>query len=267
MLDIRTEGRVRVVTLNRPEARNAVNPALARALFAAFRDFDSDPTVDTAILTGAGGQFCAGFDLKTVGAEGGDWLDAVAIPPGWSDPVTQPIPGPMGPSRLMLSKPVIAAIEGFAVAGGLELALWCDLRVVATDATFGVFCRRWGVPLIDGGTIRLPRIIGHGRAMDMILTGRAVEAEEALVFGLIDRLHPAGTAREKAEQLALEISAMPQMCMRADRLSANTQWNASSMAAALREEAVGGASPLRREGLAGAAKFAGGAGRGGKFGE
>jgi len=261
MLDIRTEGRVRVVTLNRPEARNAVNPALARALFAAFRDFDTDPTVDTAILTGAGGQFCAGFDLKTVGAEGGDWLDAVAIPPGWSDPVTQPIPGPMGPSRLMLSKPVIAAIEGFAVAGGLELALWCDLRVVATDATFGVFCRRWGVPLIDGGTVRLPAILGQGRANDLILTGRAVQADEALCIGLADRLAAPGTALAVALDLAEGLSRFPQLCLRADHLSARLA--PEHLAAALSREWAS-AAMVRAEGAAGAARFAAGAGRGGQ---
>ena len=261
MLDIRTEGRVRVVTLNRPEARNAVNPALARALFAAFRDFDSDPTVDTAILTGAGGQFCAGFDLKTVGAEGGDWLDAVAIPPGWSDPVTQPIPGPMGPSRLMLSKPVIAAIEGFAVAGGLELALWCDLRVVATDATFGVFCRRWGVPLIDGGTVRLPAILGQGRANDLILTGRAVQADEALRIGLADRLAAPGAALAVALDLAEGLSRFPQLCLRADHLSARLA--PEHLAAALTREWAS-AAMVRAEGAAGAARFAAGAGRGGQ---
>ena len=261
MLDIRTEGRVRVVTLNRPEARNAVNPALARALFAAFRDFDSDPTVDTAILTGAGGQFCAGFDLKTVGAEGGDWLDAVAIPPGWSDPVTQPIPGPMGPSRLMLSKPVIAAIEGFAVAGGLELALWCDLRVVATDATFGVFCRRWGVPLIDGGTVRLPAILGQGRANDLILTGRAVQADEALRIGLADRLAAPGQALAVALDLAEGLSRFPQLCLRADHLSARLA--PEHLAAALTREWAS-AAMVRAEGAAGAARFAAGAGRGGQ---
>jgi len=261
MLDIRTEGRIRVVTLNRPEARNAVNPALARALFAAFRDFDTDPTVDTAILTGAGGQFCAGFDLKTVGAEGGDWLDAVAIPPGWSDPVTQPIPGPMGPSRLMLSKPVIAAIEGFAVAGGLELALWCDLRVVASDATFGVFCRRWGVPLIDGGTVRLPAILGQGRANDLILTGRAVQADEALRIGLADRLAAPGHALAVALDLAEGLSRFPQLCLRADHLSARLA--PEHLAAALRREWAS-AAMVRAEGAAGAARFAAGAGRGGQ---
>ena len=247
---IEINGPVWTVIINRPEARNAVDPETSAALLEAFRAFEKEPSAFVAVLTGADGTFCSGFDLRRAGE-----VDY--------DPYAED--GPMGPTRRLLGKPVIAAIEGHAVAGGLELPLWCDLRVASRTEVFGVFCRRWGVPLIDGGTIRLPRIIGHGRAMDMILTGRAVEAEEALVFGLVDRLHPAGTAREKAEQLAAEIAAMPQMCLRADRLSANTQWNASSMTAALREEAVGGAGPLRREGLAGAARFASGAGRGGSL--
>lgn len=248
---IQTNGPVWTITINRPEAKNAVDPETSAALLEAFRAFEMEPSAFVAVLTGAGGTFCSGFDLRRAGD-----VDY--------DPYAED--GPMGPTRRLLGKPVIAAVEGHAVAGGLELALWCDMRVASRSAVFGVFCRRWGVPLIDGGTIRLPRVVGHGRAMDMILTGRAVGAEEALVFGLIDRLFPEGSALEKAEQLAHEIAAMPQMCMRADRLSANNQWTASSMTAALREEAVGGAAPLRREGLAGAAKFASGAGRGGSFG-
>lgn len=263
MLRLATIGRVRVVTLDRPGARNAVNPALARALFAAFTEFDTDPAVDVAILTGAGGQFCAGFDLKSIGGEGGDWLARVAIPPGWSDPVRQPIPGPMGPSRLMLAKPVIAAIEGYAVAGGLELALWCDLRVVAEGATFGIFCRRWGVPLIDGGTVRLPRIVGQGRANDLILTGRAVAADEARHLGLADRVVPQGQALAAALDLAQALTAFPQRCLRADHLSARMA--PADLAAALTREWASAAA-VQAEGAAGAARFAAGAGRGGAVG-
>lgn len=260
MLRIVTDGRVRILTLDRPEARNAVNPDLARALFAAFSEFDADPAVDVAILTGAGGQFCAGFDLKSIGAEGGDWLAEVAIPAGWFDPMAQPIPGPMGPSRLMLTKPVIAAVEGHAVAGGLELALWCDLRVVAEGATFGVFCRRWGVPLIDGGTVRLPRLIGQGRANDLILTGRAVAADEALRLGLADRVVPPGQALAQARELARALVAFPQGCLRADHLSARMA--PADLAAALTREWASAAA-VQAEGVAGAARFAAGAGRGG----
>ena len=260
MLRVETRGRVRVVTLDRPQARNAVNPALARALFGAFLAFDADPEVDVAILTGAGGSFCAGFDLKSIAGEGAAWLAQVDIPPGWSDPIAQPIPGPMGPSRLMLSKPVIAAIEGFAVAGGLELAAWCDLRVVAEGATLGVFCRRWGVPLIDGGTVRLPAILGQGRANDLILTGRGVGACEALRMGLADRAVPPGTALAAALDLAQSLTAFPQGCLRADHLSARMA-PADLAAALLREWAS--AAMVQAEGAAGAARFAAGAGRGG----
>ncbi|WP_334192032.1 crotonase/enoyl-CoA hydratase family protein [Pararhodobacter sp.] len=256
MLRIETIGRVRVWTLDRPGARNAVNPALARALFDAALAFDQDPAVDVAVLTGAGGAFCAGFDLKAAsGAEGLDW------PEDW-DPLTQPIPGPMGPSRLMLSKPVIAAIEGPAVAGGMELALWCDLRVMASDAQFGIFCRRWGVPLIDGGTVRLPRIVGQGRANDLILTGRPVGAEEALAMGLADRLVAPGEALNTALDLAESLTRFPQGCLRADFLSARME--PAALAAALRREWIS-AGMVVAEGAAGAARFAAGAGRGGRF--
>lgn len=262
MLRLETQGRVRVVTLERPDARNAVNPALARALFQAFLAFDADRGVDVAILTGAGSNFCAGFDLKSIADEGGDWLAQVDIPPGWSDPVSQPIPGPMGPSRLMLAKPVIAAIEGFAVAGGLELAAWCDLRLVAEGATLGVFCRRWGVPLIDGGTLRLPRILGQGRANDLILTGRGVGADEALRLGLADRIAPQGQALAAALALAQSLTAFPQGCFRADHLSARMP--PADLAAALRREWAS-AAMVQAEGAAGAARFAAGAGRAGAF--
>lgn len=254
--------RVRVVTINRPEARNAVNPATAKALFQAFLDFDADDSVDAAILTGAGGTFCAGFDLKTA-ADGSatEWIAGLDIPDGWN-PVTDPRPGPMGPSRLMLSKPVIAAIEGHAVAGGLELAAWSDMRVAARDATFGVFCRRWGVPLIDGGTVRLPAILGQGRANDLILTGRPVGTEEAAQIGLADRVCDTGKALETAMALAGDLTRFPQMCMRADHLSARGA--PEQLGAALRREwrSVG---VFAAEGQAGAARFAGGKGRGGDF--
>jgi enoyl-CoA hydratase len=244
------DGPVLTVTIDRPQARNAVNPATALALRDAFADFEADTNLSVAILTGAGDTFCAGFDLKSVGA---------------ANPRYDPDgPGPMGPTRMILSKPVIAAIEGHAVAGGLELALWCDMRVVGDTATFGVFCRRWGVPLIDGGTVRLPRIIGQGRAMDMILTGRPVAAAEAQAWGLADRLVPAGTALAAAQSLAADIARFPQICLRADRASALTQYD-MALTDALHAEAHGGLAPLRAEAVAGAARFAGGAGRGGNF--
>ncbi|MFD1611280.1 crotonase/enoyl-CoA hydratase family protein [Sphingomonas tabacisoli] len=241
---------VTVVTINRPERRNAVDAETASLLRAAFQAFDADDEVRVAVLTGAGGTFCAGYDLHSV----------AAAPP----PYDAAGPGPMGPTRMLLSKPVVAAVEGHAVAGGLELALWCDLRVAAASAVFGVFCRRWGVPLIDGGTVRLPRIVGQARALDMILTGRPVDAEEALAMGLANRVAPAGEALNEALRLAETIASFPQMCMRADRLSAYRQWD-SDIGDALRAEAVGGEAPLRAEGLAGASRFADGAGRAGRF--
>ena len=243
------DGPVWTVTINRPEARNAVDPETADALRAAFDAFEADTEARVAVLTGAGRTFCSGFDLKRV-ADVGDY-----------DPAAR---GPMGPTRDALTKPVIAAVEGHAVAGGLELALWCDLRVASRTAVFGVFCRRWGVPLIDGGTVRLPRIIGQGRALDMILTGRPVDAEEALIWGLIDRLFAEGQALPRAQQLAHEIAAFPQLCLKADRASALDQWSLPPDAA-LRREAEGGAIPLREEAVTGAARFRGGAGRGGTF--
>jgi len=262
MLRIDTMGRVRVWTLDRPEARNAVKPALAQALFDAALEFDADDSVDVAVLTGAGGYFCAGFDLKAAAdGSGADWIGALDMPEDW-EPAGQPMPGPMGPSRLMLSKPVIAAVEGPAVAGGMELALWCDLRVMAADATFGVFCRRWGVPLIDGGTVRLPRIIGQGRANDLILTGRAVGADEALSIGLADRVVAPGTALTAALDLAESLTRFPQGCLRADFLSARMEPKA--LAAALRREWVS-APMVKAEGIAGARRFAQGAGRGGSL--
>lgn len=251
-MTVRIEDRdaIRTVTIDRPECRNAVDPATAEHLREAFADFSADDALKVAVLTGANGTFCSGFDLRAVGT-----VDR-------SKASEQD--GPMGPTRMLLDKPVIAAVEGFAVAGGLELALWCDLRVAAQGATFGVFCRRWGVPLIDGGTVRLPRIVGQGRALDMILTGRAVDADEALAIGLANRVVPSGQALAAAQDLATEIARFPQLCMRADRTSAYRQFNLD-LEQALLAEARGGEAPLRAEGGAGAARFTGGEGRGGAF--
>jgi enoyl-CoA hydratase len=224
-------GAVTVVTIDRPGARNAVDRPTAAALAEAFRAFERDDSQRVAVLTGASGTFCAGADLKAFGTER-------------ANSVSTDGDGPMGPTRMELAKPVIAAVEGYAVAGGLELALWCDLRVMAADATFGVFCRRWGVPLIDGGTIRLPRLIGHSRALDLILTGRAVEAEEALAIGLANRVVAPGTARDAAVALAAEIAAFPQACMRLDRQSSYDQWSLP-LADALMHELVGGREAIR----------------------
>jgi enoyl-CoA hydratase len=245
---VEKDGPVTTVIIDRPEARNAVNPVMARALADAFIAFDADDGAKVAVFWGAHGTFCAGFDLKA--AAGG------AIAAVTSDGI-----GPMGPTRLRLGKPVIAAVAGHAVAGGLELALWCDLRVAEEDAVFGVFCRRWGVPLIDGGTVRLPRLIGQGRALDMILTGRGVGAAEAAQIGLADRVVPNGTARGAAEALARDLAALPQTCLRSDRLSAYEQWDVD-FAAAMRNEFRRGAEVLASgEAQAGARRFAAGAGR------
>lgn len=244
------DGPVFAVTINRPERRNAVDRRAAEALASAFRAFDTDADLSVAILTGAGGNFCAGADLKAVADGKGNRIDAAGD-------------GPMGPSRMMLSKPVIAAVEGHAVAGGLELALWCDLRVAARDATFGVYCRRFGVPLIDGGTVRLPRLIGASRAMDMILTGRGVGAEEAFAWGLANRLTEPGKALRTAKALAHELARLPQICMRNDRLSELGQWSLSEEDALAAEFALGLKTLASGETRAGAEKFAGGAGRGG----
>ena len=263
-ISIKTEGRVRIVRIERPEARNAVNPEVARALFEAFVAFEADQSVDVAILTGAGGHFCAGYDLKAAGNDGADWLSQVDIPEGWQDAVAEPIPGPMGPSRLLLSKPVIAAVEGYAVAGGIELAAWCDMRVASESATFGVFCRRWGVPLIDGGTVRLPKLLGQGRANDLILTGRPVGAEEAYRMGLADRVVPEGRALAAAMEIAEGLVRFPQGCMRADFASARMEGTA--LAGAIRREWAS-FETFAAEGAAGAARFASGKGRGGDFGD
>ncbi|HUS23718.1 MAG TPA: crotonase/enoyl-CoA hydratase family protein [Candidatus Binatia bacterium] len=243
------------VRICRPEARNAVNRPTAEALAAAFRAFEADHDVRVAVLTGEGGHFCAGADLKSV-AGGAATMNRLA--PGGD--------GPMGPTRMQLDKPVIAAVEGYCVAGGLELALWCDLRVAAQGATFGVFCRRFGVPLIDGGTVRLPRAIGMSRALDLILTGRPVDADEALRIGLANRLVPAGQALATAQQLARELAALPQNCLRNDRRSAYEQWGMPDEAAAMENEFAWGTRTLESgEAVAGAAGFAQGTGRHGKF--
>ena len=252
-----------VVGIDRPEVRNAVDPRTASALYKAFLAIDADDTIDVAILTGNGGTFCAGYDLKQAASgPGADWMAEVEIPEDWKDARADPRPGPMGPSRLMLSKPVIAAVEGYAVAGGIELAAWCDMRVAAKSAQFGVFCRRWGVPLIDGGTVRLPRIVGQGRANDLILTGRPVSAPEAHAMGLADRLCDDGAALSTALGLAEQLTRFPQACMRADHLSA--RMNGAELAAALTREWRSYVTFLK-EGQAGAARFAAGKGRGGDF--
>ena len=258
-----TDGEVAVVTINRPEVRNAVDDPTAAALVGAFRRFDADEALAVAVLTGAGGTFCAGADLKAVAAgqlRRGALIDALG-----EYVLSEDGDGPMGPSRMLLGKPVLAAVEGYAVAGGLELALWCDLRVAATDAVFGVFCRRWGVPLVDLGTVRLPRLIGHSQAMDMILTGRGVAGEEALRMGLANRLAERGRTRDAAVELAHQLARFPQRCLRADRLSAYEQWG-MPFEQAMRNEFRRGAEVIRSgETLAGAARFAGGAGRHGSF--
>jgi len=255
------------VTIDRPEVRNAVDGPTARALADAFRAFDADGSARVAVLTGAGGHFCAGADLRTV-ASGSSARELGAADHGLALSLDDDMSadGPMGPSRLELTKPVIAAVEGYAVAGGLELAVWCDLRVAATTATFGVFCRRFGVPLVDGGTVRLPRLIGESRAMDLILTGRAVGADEALSLGLANRVVAEGDALRSALQLARAIAAFPQQCLRNDRLSARRQHGAPTLRDALAQEfALGRATLASGEAEGGARRFVGGAGKHGRF--
>src|SRR6201747_1387389 len=254
---IERDGPVTIVSINRPHNRNAVDGATARKPYDAFLAFDTDKEASVAVFTGTGGFFCAGADLKAVAT--GDPNKKREI--GGHGSIA-----PMGPSRLRLSKPVIAAVEGFAVAGGMELALWADMRVVAEDAIFGVFCRRFGVPLIDLGTIRLPRLIGHSQAMDLILTGRPVGGAEALRIGLANRLVPKGEARKHAIALAKEIAAFPQTCMRADRLSALRQWDLEEEDAIANEMRGGLEVIASGETLSGAARFASGVGRHGAFG-
>ena len=259
---VERDGPVTTVILSRPEVRNAVDGPTALQLADAFLAFERDEDAKVGVLFGEDGAFCAGADLKAVAQGRGNRLRAPAIGSDW-DPLTTE--GPMGPSRMLLSKPVIGAIAGHAVAGGLELALWCDMRVAEEGAVLGVFCRRWGVPLVDGGTVRLPRLIGHARAMDLILTGRPVEAEEALAIGLVNRLVPRGRARAEALALAHEIARFPQICMRADRRSAYDQWSLPLDEALSHEYACGMAAIEAGETVAGAARFASGRGRGGSF--
>ena len=238
-----------VVTINRPEVRNAIDAPTASALAQAFRDFDADDTLAVAVLTGAGGTFCSGADLTAIS-------DSTRIPR-----IAEDGDAPLGVSRLLLTKPVFAAVEGYAVAGGLEIALWCDLRVAAEDAVFGVYCRRWGVPLVDGGTIRLPRLIGHSHAIDMILTGRGVSGQEAFMMGLANRLVPPGKALDTALALAHDLARFPQQCLRSDRLSSYEQWSLP-VEEAFRNEARRGLQVIQSgETLQGAARFAAGHGR------
>jgi enoyl-CoA hydratase len=252
LIRVSIDGPVATISINRVERRNAVDDETARRLRAAFDAFEHDPALSVAILSGEGEHFCGGYDLKALAETGMDYA-----PEGH---------GPMGSSRMMSTKPVLAAIEGYAVAGGLELALWCDMRVVSESAVFGVFCRRWGVPLIDGGTVRLPRVIGQGRAMDMILTGRPVGAQEALAFGLANRVVAKGRALAEAQALAHDIARYPQTCLRADRTSAYHQWDVS-LAEALKFEGREGERPLLAEARNGAARFSNGMGRSGDFSE
>jgi len=245
---VEKNGPVTTVTIDRPERRNAVDEPTREALAEAFRAFDADENASVGILTGANGVFCAGADLK-------------AFADGQRRRRTEDGDGPMGPTRMTLSKPVIAAVEGYAVAGGLELALWCDMRVAAEDAVFGVYCRRWGVPLIDLGTVRLPRLIGQSHAMDLILTGRGVSGDEALRMGLANRIVPTGQALVEAVTLAKELAALPQRCLRSDRMSALEQWSLGSREAMLNEFHRGMTVINSGESKEGATRFASGAGR------
>jgi enoyl-CoA hydratase len=250
-VSVERSGPVTTVILDRPDVRNAVDRATAQALADAFRSFDSDEQARVAVLWGAGGTFCAGADLHAIAAGQANRFEPIGD-------------APMGPTRMRLRKPVIAAVSGYAVAGGLELALWCDLRVVEEDATFGVFCRRWGVPLVDGGTVRLPRIVGLGRALDLILTGRPVDATEALAIGLATRVVPTGTAREAAEELAASIASFPQTCLRHDRASMYDT-SGLDLERALAVEHEHGRAALETEATLGASRFSEGSGRGGSF--
>ena len=250
---VEDDGPVRIITIDRPASRNAIDGPTAAALADAWREFDADMSVSVGVFTGAGGTFCSGADLKAVSS-------------GEGNRVTVDGDGPLGCTRLLLGKPVIAAVEGYAVAGGLELALWADLRVAARDAVFGVFCRRWGVPLVDGGTIRLPRLVGHSHALDMILTGRGVSGDEALSMGLANRIVEPGEALSAAVALAHQVAAFPQLCMRTDRLSSYRQWDLS-WEDALRAETAGGLEVIKSgETREGASRFASGEGRHGQFG-
>ena len=249
---VEQDGEITIITINRPGARNAVDGPTAALLANAFRQFDLDESCKVAILTGADDTFCGGADLKAVSTGNGNRVD----PNG---------DGPMGPTRMLLSKPVIAAVEGFAVAGGLELAAWCDLRVAASNAVFCVYCRRWGVPLVDGGTIRLSRLLGHSHALDLILTGRGVSGDEALAMGLANRLCEPGHALQKSLDLARELCQFPQMCLRNDRLSSYQQWGMNLQGALTNETALGREVIKSGETLAGAERFAAGKGRHGDY--
>jgi len=264
---VRTEknGTVWTIIHSRPEARNAMDPESAEALFEAFTAFDADDSASVAVFWGEGGAFCAGWDLKQAAQRDPDGKDGRMTALDFEPDEPSHIIGPMGPSRLELSKPVIAAVEGPAVAGGMELAIWADMRVMGESAYMGVYCRRWGVPLIDGGTVRLPRLVGEGRAMDLILTGRKVMADECLRIGLCEYVAPDGEARARAEELAHAISRFPQGCMNADRRSARKQ-HGLPMRAALHSEWTNSSDMVAAEGIAGAARFASGKGRGGDFG-
>jgi enoyl-CoA hydratase len=269
---VERDGPVMTVLLHRPQVRNAVDAPTAAALTAAFEDFEADPDAAVAVLHGVGGTFCAGADLHALGGPRANRVEAIGAAPGSPGGAAGPMgpmgstgpAGPMGPTRMRLSKPVIAAIAGHAVGGGLELAIWCDLRVAERSAVLGVFCRRWGVPLIDGGTVRLPRLIGQGRALDMILTGRPVHSSEALAFGLVDRVVADGRSRAEAEALARSLAAFPQRCLREDRLSVLEQWGLGDERAALANELEHGRRSLT-EAQAGLQRFRAGAGRHGSF--
>jgi enoyl-CoA hydratase len=251
---VETCGSILIVTIDRPETRNAVDGETARSLADAFRAFDTDDSLAVAVLTGSHGTFCAGADLKAVGSGSGNRVEADVSHDG-----------PLGCTRMVLSKPVIAAVEGHAVAGGLELAVWCDLRVAAEDAVFGVYCRRWGVPLVDGGTIRLTRLLGHSHALDLILTGRGVSGEEARTMGLANRLVAPGTALDAAVELAEQLAAFPQRCLRSDRRSSYEQWDLPFAEALANETALGLDTIRSGETIEGARRFAEGAGRHGQF--
>lgn len=263
---VEQDGEITVVTIDRAEARNAVNPEMADALFRAFTAFDRDDSRKVAVLTGVNGVFSAGFDLKWAADNVHEtWFAEHELDSSFDGHDDRPRKGPMGPTRLTLSKPVIGAISGPAVAGGMELALWCDLRVMEASAYMGVYCRRWGVPLIDGGTVRLPRIVGHGRAMDLILTGRKVDAQECREIGLANYLCDDGAALEAALAIARDIARYPQACMRADRISAIRQWSLGPEEALANEWKS--ADTFRKEGMAGAGRFSQGKGRAGDFGD
>lgn len=253
-ISVESDGPIAIVTIERPEVRNCVDGPTAAELANAFRRFDEDDALSVAILTGADGCFCAGADLKAISDKRGNRIEESGD-------------GPMGPSRMLLSKPVIAAVEGYAVAGGIELAVWCDLRVAARDAVFGVFCRRWGVPLVDGGTVRLTRMLGHSHALDLILTGRPVSGEEAQRMGLANRLVEPGQALEEANVLARQLANYPQLCLRSDRMSSYQQWEFDQAEALTKETQLGLEVIRSGETLVGASRFASGAGRHGSFSE